>query len=198
MPSRGFQPRTLGAAALGLWVVGAAACGAKNARSAGADCQPLPDAPPAATSTIGLAGDYRLTLVATRGPRAGRMAEGRLSLVPQDTALQLLFQLDGSVDSTARMPLIGSTNLDLDAVGAVRLGALDSRDPRSPGVAVLETPGAIVLRLGADANRRGVVRFDGGYTALYVRATGAAGFAGGWASGVTGPDAEGHFCAVRR
>ncbi len=182
-------------AGLALFVL--PACGAKNARSAGAECQPLPDAPPVATSTIGLAGDYRLTLVATRGPRAGRMAEGRLWLAPQDTALQLLFRLDGSVDSTARMPLIGGADLDLDAVGAVRLGALDARDPRSPGVAVLETPGAIVLRLGADANRRGVVRFDGGYTALYVRATGAAGFAGGWASGVTGPEAEGHFCAVR-
>ncbi len=182
-------------AGLALYLM--AACGAKNARSAGADCQPLPDAPPAATSTAGLAGEYRLTLVATRGPRAGRMAEGRLRLEPQDTALQLLFRIDGSVDSTARMALVGATDLDLDAVGAVRLGALDSRDPRSPGVAVLETPSAIVLRLGADANRRDVVRFDGAYTALYVRTTGAAGFAGGWASGVTGPDAEGHFCAVR-
>ncbi|MGH7645708.1 MAG: hypothetical protein ACREMR_08990, partial [Gemmatimonadales bacterium] len=181
----------------GLAAVLAAACAAKNARSAGTDCRPLPDGPPTATSTAGLAGEYRLTLVATHGPRAGRMAEGRLWLVPQDTALQLLFRLDGSMDSTARMPLIGGANVNLEAVGAVRMGALDSRDPRKPGVAVLETPGAIVLRLGAEANRRDVVRFDGGYTAFYVRATDAAGFAGGWASGVTGPEAEGYFCAVR-
>ncbi len=186
-----------GVAVLGVVVLGAAGACARNARSAGSECRPLPDGPPAATSTAGLAGEYRLTLVATRGPRAGRMAAGRLWLAPQDTALQLLFRLNGSVDSTARMPLIGGTDLDLDAVGAVRLGALDSRDPRQPGISVLETPGAIVLRLGAEANRRDVVRFDGGYMALYVRATDGAGFAGAWASGVTGPEAEGYFCAVR-
>ncbi|MGH7674059.1 MAG: hypothetical protein ACREMV_02210 [Gemmatimonadales bacterium] len=194
---RGLMRAAVRPSVAGLAAVLAAACGAKNARSAGTECRPLPDGPPTATSTTGLAGEYRLTLVATRGPRAGRIAEGRLWLAPQDTALQLLFQLNGAVDSTARMPLIGATDVDLDAVGAVRMGALDSRDPRQPGVAVLETPGTIILRLGAEANRRDVVRFDGGYMALYVRATGGAGFAGGWASGVTGPEAEGYFCAVR-
>jgi hypothetical protein len=198
VPSRGFPPRTPGAAVLAVLMLAAAAgCASRNARSAAAECRPLPDGPPVATSTAGLAGEYRVTLVATRGPRAGRIAEGRLWLAPQDTALQVLFRVNGAVDSTARMPLIGGTDLDLAAAGAVPMGGLDSRDPRRPGVAVLETPGAIVLRLGAEANRRDVVRFDGGYMALYVGATGGAGFAGAWASGVTGPEAEGHFCAVR-
>ena len=40
-----------------------------------------------------------------------------------------------------------------------------------------------MLRLGADANRRGVVRFDGGYFALTVREMRAGRFAGTWSSG---------------
>ena len=56
-----------------------------------------------------------------------------------------------------------------------------------------------MLRLGSDANRLGVVRYDGGYFALTVRSLGPGGFAGTWASGGSkaGVGAEGYFCAER-
>jgi hypothetical protein len=54
-----------------------------------------------------------------------------------------------------------------------------------------------MLRLGSVANRRDVVRFDGGYTALRVRELNADGFAGSWESGTRTPSARGYFCATR-
>ena len=56
---------------------------------------------------------------------------------------------------------------------------------------------SITLRLGSEANQRGVLRFDGAWTALYVRWIGDAGFGGEWTSGVTIPEATGSFCASR-
>ncbi|HVM67184.1 MAG TPA: hypothetical protein VMU14_20110, partial [Acidimicrobiales bacterium] len=54
-----------------------------------AACQRVPDARlPADASTDPMRGDFVLTLVATSGARAGRTVTGRLSLVPQDSALQ--------------------------------------------------------------------------------------------------------------
>ncbi len=70
-----------------------------------------------------------------------------------------------------------------------------------PGVIVIERvvggPKSILLRLGAEANRRDVQRFDGGYTVLDVRTLSDDSFAGLWRSGVTRNQAEGFFCAVR-
>jgi hypothetical protein len=101
------------------------------------------------------------------------------------------------------MLLYGSTDIDLQAILAVEVGALDSEDPLAPGVLVLERPVErdggtameITVRLGSEANRRGMTRFDGGYTALFVRQASTGGFAGNWASGVTGQLSSGHFCA---
>ena len=83
----------------------------------------------------------------------------------------------------------------------MRVGSLSSEDPASPGVLVIESEtGAspsILLRLGAEANRRALVRFDGGYTVLTVVEVGVESFSGIWSSGVRGPDSEGFFCATR-
>jgi len=107
-------------------------------------------------------------------------------------------------DTTNSYPLYGSTDVGLEAVGAVA-GDLSSEDPARPGVLVIQMPprsdtsGArVLLRLGADANRQDLVRFDGGYTVLRVREIAGAGFAGDWESGAPLPRAGGHFCAVRR
>jgi hypothetical protein len=55
-----------------------------------------------------------------------------------------------------------------------------------------------MLRLGADANRRDEVHFDGGYFALTVRRIDEGGFAGSWASAGAEPKATtGYFCATR-
>ncbi len=112
---------------------------------------------------------------------------------------------EGEPRPETRVPLYGAVEIALEEVGAVVAGALGSLEPAAPGVAVLEIhDGAdgpisdLILRLGSEANRRDVVRFDGAFTALYVRRIESSGFAGRWASGVPGEEpAGGHFCAVR-
>jgi hypothetical protein len=80
--------------------------------------------------------------------------------------LELSRQRDSLVDmgGGSRMPLIGSAAIHVEHVGALRLGDLGSRDPRRPGVVVLEQGGAaaldVMLRFGSEANERGRVRFD--------------------------------------
>ena len=112
----------------------------------------------------------------------------------------------GVRDTTTSHPLAGTSDLDPTALGGVRTGDLTTDDPEAPGVLVIERHPAhedaaaeIMLRLGSDANRLGVVRYDGGYFALTVRSLGPGGFAGTWASGGSkaGVGAEGYFCAER-
>jgi hypothetical protein len=181
------------------------ACRSQSHGTTPEPCAPVSAALPATTSAEGLAGEYRLNLVASSGPRKGSAAEGTLHLEPQDSSRRYRMGLAGRVDSTIVHPLLGSTDLDLNAVDAISVGRTDSRNPERPGVLVIErharpgrTPQSeITMRLGSDANRSGQTRFDGGYTALRVRKVGPQGFAGSWSSGVTGERAAGFFCAVR-
>lgn len=137
-------------------------------------------------------------MVADRGDSIGR-TDGHLWLKPQNADLQ---DLPGKGN---RMPLYGWTDLAIEHVGAVRMGDLSSTDSTKPGVAVLEQRSpvslAITLRMGSEANRRGVTRFDGGYTALTVRAVSDGGFRGSWSSsvrsGLVVHEASGYFCAWR-
>ncbi len=69
--------------------------------------------------------------------------------------------------------------------------------PDAPGVLVIESPGRVMLRLGSEANRTGVRRYDGAYTALQVQQVTDKGFAGSWQSGVAAEQSGGHFCAKR-
>jgi hypothetical protein len=110
----------------------------------------------------------------------------------------------GVQDTATRYPLAGSTDLDPELVGGVRTGDNASADPMAPGVLVIErrpsaadAPASIMLRLGALANRRGLVRFDGGYFALTIQRIDADGFAGTWSSGTGRQAAAGYFCAER-
>jgi len=160
---------------------------------------------PTATAT-GLPGEYLLHLAATSGPGSGRSVYGTLRLWPLPDSLAHEVMVLGMRDTTADQPLGGSADLDRAALGVVRTGDLGGSDPIAPGVLVIEhharQPEArpqIMLRMGADANRRGRVRYDGGYFALTVRGMGADGFTGTWASGA-GPAAAaaaGYFCAER-
>ena len=160
---------------------------------------------PAGAQADALRGAYRLQLVASNGARAGDSTVANLELVPADDSLQFFSTASGGRDSTTRLPLIGWTTLDPAAVGGAETGALDSREPTSPGVLVMErhtsradVPLELMLRLGADANRRGESRFDGGYFALTVRRIDDGGFAGTWASGTGEPrSTTGYFCATR-
>jgi hypothetical protein len=181
------------------------ACRSQSSGTSPEACSPVPAALPATGSADGLAGEYRLSLVASSGPRKDGAVEGALWLEPQDSSRRYRTGLGGRVDSTILHPLRGGTDVDLSRVYAVSVGRTDSRDPEQPGVLVIERHARsgkapqteITMRLGSDANRAGQVRFDGGYTALRVRKVGPAGFAGSWASGLTGERAGGYFCATR-
>ncbi len=122
---------------------------------------------------------------------------------------------------------IGWTEIELGRVGAVAPGRPDARDSAAPGVgAYLLDPAAtgeadpaaeavaepaaeqgaeptaaevrVIVRLGAEANRRDRVRFDGAHTTLTAGSIGPSGFAGSWTSAAGGAGASGHFCARRR
>lgn len=160
--------------------------------------------PPTATAS-GLAGEYRLHITATSGPSPGKWIDGklRLRLVVNSRGREVVVL--GVRDTTSSHPLAGSADLDAAALGAVQPGNLAAEDEEAPGVLVIErhpvggSGAEIILRLGSEANRRGVVRYDGGYFALTVRGIGPKGFTGTWSSGgARGPSgAEGYFCAER-
>jgi hypothetical protein len=167
-------------------------------------CQPSSGSLPRTASAAGLAGAYRLHLTATSGPNAGQAAEAQLRLQPvADSAGREIVVL-GVRDTTSHAALSGTTDLNPAVVGAIRTGSLTAADPDAPGVLAIERrprrPEAgteIMLRLGADANRRGVARYDGGYFALTVRGIEPDGFTGTWSSGSGVSSAEGYFCAGR-
>ena len=130
---------------------------------------------PADARADDLRGAYRLELVASRGARTGDSTAAELELVLADDSLQSRPAASGLRDTTTRYPLVGWTTVDPAAVGATDTGPLGSRDPAAPGVLVIErqtrqaeAPKEILLRLGAEANRRDRLRFDGGYFALTV------------------------------
>ena len=137
------------------------------------------------------AGQYQLTLVEVVNGTDARSAQGTLTLRSQPSKLDSL--------GNAATPLYGFTNVNLRAVGAYEVGDPDSEDPQAPGVLVLESDSAgarrILLRLGADANRRDDALFDGAYTVLEVHEIAADGFAGNWRSGLRLSRIEGYFCA---
>jgi hypothetical protein len=140
-----------------------------------------------------------LTLVAGSGPKAGQNVEGALTLRAQDTALR---RVDRLGPTTVTVPVIGFTDIALEQVGAVRMGDVGSTDPRQPGVAIWasQTPDGVVsavMRVGQEAIRSDLVRFDGGYTALFLQQVSVNAIRGGWASGVTTETASGYFCAER-
>ena len=145
----------------------------------------------------GAAGRYLLTLVAPTANGGQVSVSGALHLEPNQPALRVF----GEGVST---PLYGWVEIELQAVGAVEVGAAGSRDPLRPGVLVLEqrrdaaVAPQITLRLGSLANlrtERGA--FDGGYLALHVEHLEPDSFGGGWVSGVHATRVAGHFCATR-
>lgn len=174
-----------------------AACRGANAGQA----DPLACAPveePATDLTAeNLAGEYTVRLVATSGAKDGASAGGTLELMAQDSAYGAMIRAAGYADTAFSFPLYGSAEVDFAALGATIPGDAGSADPLSPGVLVIERPGGVMLRLGSEANRPGVRRFDGGYTVLQVQQVTEEGFAGTWRSAVGLEESGGHFCAAR-
>ncbi len=160
---------------------------------AGLDPCVAPEEPLVAGVTLeGGAGRYRVLMVRTTEPVDSVTGSMELS----DPPVGFERYRDMSV------PLMGWADLPLDSVGAHVTGRVDIADPSAPGVLVLETEGEgvpprILVRFGAEANRRDVANFEGGYTVWEVRDVGPGGFRGVWRSGVRGPEISGYFCAVR-
>jgi len=160
---------------------------------------------PSSIQVMDLAGSFRIVMLGESADFDGKRIEGTLDLLPQDSALQSLGFLTGIPVRGARMPLYGALDADIEQVGGVRVGDATSLDPIQPGVVVLEQSMAgaddsalsLTLRVGADANRRDMVRFDGGFMALYVKEITVDGFRGDWSSGSRGPTHAGYFCAHR-
>jgi hypothetical protein len=144
-----------------------------------------------------LAGEFVVRLVASSGAKRGATTEGRIQLTPQDSAHRRPEPPDSSSSSTYAFPLAGTAAVDFAAVGAVVPGDAASANPESPGVLVIERPGKVLLRVGSEANRRDVRRFDGAFTVLRVQQVTDEGFAGTWESGVEMDRSGGHFCANR-
>lgn len=154
-------------------------------------CQPTAGPLPQDATLVGAHGRYRLVLVARKGDRT---VSGVLVLVASPPGREVL--------GSASTPLQGSTDIDLRAVGAHRVGDPASIDPDAPGVLVLESERRgtrqILLRLGSDANRVDRRLYDGGHTVLRVQQIDADGFAGSWESRVRSSGTGGAFCAMRR
>lgn len=192
-----------GRAGLVLMLALGLGCRSRPAEAGPQPCSPTTASLPPGTTGDALAGAYRLQMIATSGPGEGESTAGRLELRPSAVADRYRSWAEGVQDTTNVYPLYGSLDAGLDAVGAAA-GDASSVDPARPGVLVIGMPPRteadgprVILRLGADANRRDAVRFDGGYTVLRVREITDAGFAGEWESGAPMPRAAGHFCAVR-
>jgi len=186
-------------AAVPVAVAACAARGGQPAPVAEAPCVPVDAVALAGTPWDSLAGEWRLTLVATRGPMAGRSVWGILSLRPQEPGLR---RMDRPGPNLVTVPLVGTSDIRLEEVAAVRMGNLGSSDPSRPGASVWVSQGADgivsgVLRLGQEEIGSRLQPFDAGYTALYLRRVGVSGIYGGWASGTPEEVAAGHFCAVR-
>lgn len=153
-------------------------------------------------SLDGREGEYSLTLVERAVGADVRSVRGHLVLREQGTGLRRFVGSGGGAIPRVVAPLFGSADVRVEAVGALRVGDLSSVDPAAPGVLVIESETdqgpSILLRLGSDANRRGMVGFDGGFTVLEVREIGDDRFSGVWTSGARGPETRGHFCAELR
>ncbi len=169
------------------------------------ECEPAAG-PLGANATLSdRAGRYRLTLVADSssvadsGSAAHQIVSGLLTLRRQEQQGQQTRDPESPDDPST--PLYGFTDIDPGSVGAHRVGDPGSKDPSAPGVLVLERSAygrrVITLRLGSQANRRDLVRYDGAYTVLRVKEIDKEGFAGSWRSG-GGLDLSvttGYFCA---
>jgi hypothetical protein len=175
----------------------AARTGTRTAR-AGDECVPRAPAQLSGVRWDGLAGDWRVALVATVGPRSGSQSVGTLALQVQDAAL-----LRFGADSNTTVPVYGTARLALDEVGAQAFGDLGSASAAAPGVALYVSDGSergvtAIMRFGSGANRRDLLPFEGVYTALFVRRVDRDRVFGVWTSSSgEGAAAGGHFCLVR-
>jgi hypothetical protein len=144
-------------------------------------------------------GTWRLTLVASFGSMTGQSVQGEMTLRGQDS---LLRRVERPGSTVVTVPVIGAADIALEAVGARRIGDLQSLEPARPGLAIWVSHGAdggvsAVLRIGQEEIHPTLLQIEGAYTVLYLREVSSDAMRGGWASGVMQEEAHGHFCAER-
>ncbi len=167
-------------------------------------CAPTPHPLSVGATAKGLAGRYRLQIVGTDGKAKSQVVSGTLTLWAPPDSFQ---SLPRGYNQQMRLPLIGTADIDFSRVGGVDDGGWTSTDPAAPGIVVQEHQGTyqnrrfttITLHIGADGNRRGRLRADGPYNALYVDKIDSTGFWGRWHAslGYSTYKANGYFCAIR-
>jgi len=197
--NRGGTVRASARGVLTLTLAAVACARPGRTGAAGDECRPVEGPFTASTPWDSLSGSWRLTLVAGSGSKAGQSVEGALTLRAQDPALR---SVDRPGPTTVTVPVIGTTDIVLEDVGAVRIGDVRSTDSLQPGVTIWasQSPDGVVsavMRIGQEVLRSDVVRIEGGYTALFLRQVSVNAIRGGWASGVTTEEAKGYFCAER-
>jgi len=175
---------------------------AQNSPSPEQGCEPT-DARLSSDLTIEhLAGDFDITFVATSANAADRSVATTISLHPTDADHRQVMMPGDRPAPDVITPYYGTLESNLRDVGAVDVGDVQSLDVSQPGALVLYSGyeagnPQITIRFGSEANRYGSVRFDGGYFVLRVQELTEIGIRGTWASGVTGNDVEGYFCATK-
>ena len=117
--------------ALPLALAACVARGRPPAPAADAVCRPVDAASLALAPWDSLVGTWHITVVATRGPLAGRVVEGTVTLQAEDAALR---RVNRPGPNRVSVPVVGATDLAVEEVGAVRMGDLRSTDLRRPGV----------------------------------------------------------------
>lgn len=162
-------------------------------------CEPVTGNLDTAATFSDRAGRYLITMLSEATDSSGAAAHTVSGLLTLRRQAHSSDSQDPQSDVTT--PLYGFTDIDPRPVGAHRVGDPGSEDPSAPGVLVIEREEygrrIITLRLGSDANRKDLVRYDGEYTVMSVRRIDEEGFAGNWRSGgglgfsVT----TGYFCA---
>ena len=168
---------------------------------AGTTCSAATGSLAVGASLRGRGGDYSLTMVGGARGAVAASVQGGLTLIEQSAEMRVFQGADGSAIPGVVSPLYGTTDIQVQEVGALRIGSLLTGDPSAPGVLVIESQTAqgpsILIRLGSDANRRDMSLFDGGFTVLELHEISGDGFSGTWTSGAQGSRTEGHFCAER-
>jgi hypothetical protein len=184
---------------LSLTVLACAGHGRRDTAPAASECRPSTVRLAANSLWDSLPGTWRLTLVATFGSMTGRSVQGELTLRGQDSVQR---RVERPGPTVVTVPVIGAADIALEAVGATRIGDLHSLEPARPGLSIWVSRGAdggmsAVLRIGQEEIHPTLMQIEGAYTVLYLREVSSDAMRGGWASGVMGEEAQGHFCAER-
>jgi len=177
-------------------------------------CRPTKTALSLEENLDGMAGRYRLTLVAAFGPRQGKSTPGTLELWRSDTSDRSpdpRYRSLRPTNSNEYMPFVGSASLDFKSVGAAvrSTGGSDpsSRDPMYPGMMVTDDRGfdsdtqrrfrEVTIHVSDNRRDNVVVTSILPSTRLLVGRIGEEGLSGTWGSGSFDDTAGGYWCAYR-